>query len=369
MTIPVASVPLGDEEIEAAVAVLRSGELRAGARCAEFEQRFAERVGTRYAVAVSSGTAALHVAAMAVLQAGDEVLVPAFTFIATAACVALCNARPVLVDVDPDTLCIDVAAARRKITPRTRAMIPVHLFGHACDVDGLRELARRHDVRLIWDAAQAFGTEYHGCDIGCLDDLVCFSFYPTKNITTGEGGMITTNDRALAERCRLLRSHGQAQKYYHTLIGCNYRMTDVAAAIGLVQLERADALLAARRANAAVLDQGLSGLPGIRLPTVQAGTRHSYHQYTVQVDAGTLDMSRDELAARLAHAGVETAVHYPRPLQEQPAMAPFGPFSDLDVSGRAAETVLSLPVHPGLSAGDVEQVVAAVRTAVSTTTS
>ncbi|HLG73611.1 MAG TPA: DegT/DnrJ/EryC1/StrS family aminotransferase, partial [Chloroflexota bacterium] len=212
----------------------------------------------------------------------------------------------------------------------------------------------------VWDAAQAHGARWRGQDVGSLPGVVCYSFYPTKNMTTGEGGMITTNDAALADRLRLLRSHGQTQKYVHTLIGLNYRMMDVQAAIGLVQLERLPGLLARRRANAALLDRLLAGLPGIETPHVPPEVEHAYHQYTIQVHATALGRSRDELAGALAARGIETAVHYPRPLHQQPVFAAEHGRQALPESERLAGSVLSLPVHPGVSESQLRRVGEAV---------
>lgn len=363
--IPIAQVRLDAGEIDAAVAVLRSGDIRQGRICQEFETRFAEEVGARHAVAVSSGTAALHLAWLALLEPGDEVLVPAFTFIATASAVVLAGGRPIFCDVDPATATLDVADAARRLTPKTRAIAPVHLYGGACDVAGIQKLAAEHDLRIVWDAAQAHGTAVNGVDVGALDDLVCYSFYPTKNMTTGEGGIITTNDDALDARLRLLRSHGQAQKYVHTLIGLNYRLTDVQAAIGLVQLNQLEGWLARRRANARRLDAALQGIPGISPPAVPTGVEHAYHQYTIQIDPDVAGITRDELQAALKDQGIQSAVHYPRPLHQQPVFAEeYGQMS-LPISERLAETVLSLPIHPGVNDDDIrhigEQVRAAVR--------
>lgn len=361
--IPIAEVMLDGGEIDAAVEVLRSGNIRQGPRCQEFERRFAQMVGARQAVAVSSGTAALHLAWLAAIKPGDDVLVPAFTFIATASTVVLAGGHPVFCDVEPDTATLDVDDARRRMTPKTTAIAPVHLYGGAADVTGIRELAAERGLRIVWDAAQAHGTTVDGVDVGALDDLVCYSFYPTKNMTTGEGGIITTNDDDVAERLRLLRSHGQASKYFHTLIGLNYRLTDVQAAIGLVQLDRLPDWLEQRRANAVQLDARLRDVQGIRTPATRPGAEHAYHQYTVQVDAEA-GISRDELQGRLMDLGIQSGVHYPRPLHRQPVFA--GEYGDLSlpVSERLAETVLSLPIHPGVGEAGIERIGASVRQAI-----
>lgn len=361
--IPIAQVMLDGGEIDAAVEVLRSGNIRQGPRCQEFEQRFAALAGARHAIAVSSGTAALHLAWLAAIEPGDEVLIPAFTFIATASTVVLAGGHPVFCDVEPDTATLDVEDARRRLTSKTTAIAPVHLYGGSADVAGIRALAAEHGLRIVWDAAQAHGTTIDGVDVGALDDLVCYSFYPTKNMTTGEGGIITTNDDDLAERLRLLRSHGQASKYYHTLIGLNYRLTDVQAAIGLVQLDRLPGWLEQRRANARQLDARLRGIAGIIPPVARPGSEHSYHQYTIQVEAAA-GISRDELQARLNDLGIGTGVHYPRPLHRQPVFAGAYGAVSLPVSERLAETVLSLPIHPGVGEAGIERIGRSVQQAI-----
>jgi len=362
--IPIAKVDLAEDEIEAAVAVLRSGSLRQGRVCTEFEQRFAEMTGAKHAVVVSSGTAALHLAWLALLQPGDEVLVPAFSFVATASTVVLAGGRPVFCDVEPGTATLDVDDARKKLTDRTVAVSPVHLYGGVCDVDGIAGLASEHNLKVVWDAAQAHGALHGAVDAGALPDMSCFSFYASKNMTTGEGGMITTPDDALAQRLRLLRSHGQAQKYQHTLIGLNYRMTDVQAAIGLKQLERLPAAVASRRANAALLDDLLAGLPGVALPVERPGTTHCFHLYTITVDPEVAGVSRDELQQELGDLGIETAVHYPTPIHRQPVFARDYAEVSLPVSERLAGQVLSIPVHPALDEADVRRVGEAVRSVV-----
>jgi len=366
-SIPIAQVELTSGEIDAAVAVLRSGAIRQGKLCGQFEELFAELVGARHAVAVSSGTAALHLAWMALLEPGDEVLVPAFTFIATASAVVLAGGRPIFCDVDPETGMIDVADARGRLTPTTRGVAPVHLYGNVCDVAGVQELAGEHDLHIVWDAAQAHGASVDGRDVGSFDDLVCYSFYPTKNMTTAEGGMITTNDDELAGRLRLLRSHGQADKYYHTLIGLNYRLTDLQAAIGLVQLNELSTWLAQRRANARLLDGLLADIPSIHIPTAASGVEHAYHQYTIRVDPAC-NITRDELQAALQKQGVQTAVHYPRPLHQQPVFVDASGSVSLPASEALAASVLSLPIHPAVADDDLHWIARSLRTAMRSST-
>jgi perosamine synthetase len=277
--IPIAQVDIHEEDIEAVVQVLRSGKLRQGARTAEFEGVFARRVGAKHAVAVSSGTAALHVAYLAVFQPGDEVIVPAFTFVATASMLSAIGAIPVFADVSSSTFTMCLSDAESKVTERTRGLAPVHLFGNSVDVKGFTKLARANGLKLVWDAAQALGTRFQGRDVGEFDDVVCYSFYPTKNITTGEGGMIVTNDDELARRLRLIRSQGAEDKYRHVTIGFNYRMTDFQSAMGIKQLGRLDEGLSLRRRNAGLLSEGLADIEEVTTPSVQQGACDERYRY------------------------------------------------------------------------------------------
>ncbi|MGH9430388.1 MAG: DegT/DnrJ/EryC1/StrS family aminotransferase [Terriglobia bacterium] len=354
-------VRLDSKTIKAVERVLRSGNLRAGALTEEFEARFAAEVGAKHAIAVNSGTAALHIAYAAMLQPGDEVIVPDFTFIATASMVVAAGGQPVLADVNPRTFTLDPADAEQRITPRTRALAPVHLYGHPAAISELRDLARRHHLKIIWDAAQAHGARFEGNDVGSLADAVCYSFYPTKNMTTGEGGMIATPEPDLAAEFKLLRSHGEQARYNHVRIGFNYRTTDIAAAIGLGQLETLRACIERRRRNAATLAQGLADIDGIHLPEESEGCVHAYHLFTIRVEPRILGMTRDAFRQALAGRGIETAVHYPRPLHRQPVLSGMGEDSDFPASTLLSETVVSLPVHPFLTSDQIRRVIAAVR--------
>jgi perosamine synthetase len=357
--IPVAGVDIRPEDVEAVAAVLRTGNLRQGAITAEFERAFADRVGGAHAVAVSSGTAALHLAYMALFSAGDEVIVPSFTFVATASMLVAVGAIPVFADVDPRTFTLSLQEVERCITPRTKGIAGVHLFGNACDIDGLAGIAEQHGLTLVWDAAQAFGTEYRGREVGSYPAATCYSFYPTKNITTGEGGMVVTHDASVAEVLRLSRSQGAAGKYVHTRLGFNYRMTDMAAALGLRQLDRLDHYLARRRENASALSAGLADVPGILTPESAPLAAHTYNQYSILVGDDGTNLSRDDLASGLAARGIQTAVHYPRPLHQQPMFD--GEWTGLEVSERLSQHILALPVHPGVTPDQSEQVAAAIR--------
>ncbi|HWC11033.1 MAG TPA: DegT/DnrJ/EryC1/StrS family aminotransferase, partial [Acidimicrobiales bacterium] len=316
VAVPMAGVDIRPDDVEAVGAVLASGRLRQGEVVARFEEAFASRVGARHAVAVSSGTAALHLAYLALFEPGDEVIVPAFTFVATASMLLAVGAVPVFADVDCRTFTLPAQEVRSRVTARTRGVVGVHLFGNACDVDGLAEVAADDGLTLVWDAAQALGTEYRGVDVGRYPAATCYSFYPTKNITTGEGGMVATDDPRLAAALRLSRSQGAEGKYLHTTLGFNYRMSDFQAALGLRQLARLDEYVARRRANAERLSTLLRGLDGLLVPERTEGARHSFNQYSVLVRPPL--PPRDAVASALAAAGVETAVHYPRALHRQP---------------------------------------------------
>jgi dTDP-4-amino-4,6-dideoxygalactose transaminase len=360
-SVPIAQVSLDRREIRAVEQVLKSGNLRAGRVTEDFETSFAASVGARHAVAVTSGTAALYLACCTLLRPGDEVIVPDFTFVATAAMVAAIGAKPVFADVNPRTFTLDPAEVERHISPQTRALIPVHLYGQPADIDGLARLARRYKVRIIWDAAQAHGARFRGRDVGSFPDAVCYSFYPTKNMTTGEGGMITTSNGSLAAELRLLRSHGEASRYRHVRLGFNFRTTDIASAIGGVQLARLPKAIRARQKNAQILSKGLSGIPGLQTPEFVPGRSHAFSLFTICVDATQAGISRDDLAKALKLRGVQSAVHYPLPLHRQPVFRGYGVDQDFPVSARLAKSVLSLPVHPGVKREDLHYIVRSVR--------
>ena len=359
--IPIAEIKLTKEEVAVAVNVLESGALRQGKECNAFEQEFAAKVGACFAVTSANGSAALHLAYMAFLKPGDEVLVPSFTFIATASMVTMTGGTPVFCDIDPKTFLLDLEDAARKITPRTRAIAPVHLFGNAFDMDAVAALAHKHDLRLVWDAAQAHGARFKGQDIGAFGDFVCYSFYPSKNMFVGEGGMTCTDNEEYDRLMRFMRTHGQTGKYLHTMLGLNYRMTDVEAAIGREQLKRLDRMLAIRRRNAAILNQGLADVPGIRPQEITPDSEHAWHQYCVVVDPEQYGCDRDTLTQRLKEKGVATGVHYPRGLHQQPIfLEMYGPSSLLHTE-YLAEHILALPVHHGLEEEQVNYIVEAVR--------
>lgn len=361
--IGIAEIKLTDAEIQAAVDVLKSGGLRQGPHCQAFEDEFAGYVGATHAVTSSNGSAALHLPYLALLEPGDEVLVPSFTFIATASMASYAGAKPVFVDVDPNTFLIDLADAEAKVTSKTRAIAPVHLFGNPCDRPSVEAFAKRHDLKIVWDAAQAHGASYDGVDVGAWGDAVSYSFYPSKNMFVGEGGMTCTNDPELDKKMRLLRAHGVAGKYNHVTLGLNYRMTDVEAAIGREQLKRLDEMLAVRRRNGDILNAGLGQVPGLTPQTTTPGGEHAWHQYCVLVDPAEFGCDRDELGERLKTRGVASGVHYPRGLHQQPIYIELQGEQSLPTTERLAETILALPVHHGLSEAEAHAVVDAVKDA------
>lgn len=359
--IAISEIKLTESEIGAAIRVLRSGALRQGGECDAFEREFVEKTGAKFAITSANGSAALHLVYMAILEPGDEVLVPSFTFIATGSMVTMAGGKPVLCDIDSKTFLIDLKDAERRITPRTRAISPVHLFGNPCDIDGVRDFARKHDLTVVWDAAQAHGAQFKGRDVGSFGDFVCYSFYPSKNMFVGEGGMTCTDNSEYENKMRFLRSHGQTGKYYHTMMGLNYRMTDVEAAIGREQLKRLDDMIAVRRRNAAILSEGLTGVPGIRPQALTPHSQHAWHQYCIVVDPEEFGCHRDILAERLKEQGIATGVHYPRGLHQQPVFEQQYGKASLPVTEHLAENILALPVHHGLAPDEAAAISDAVR--------
>ena len=350
--IPIARPQMGEEEKQRVWDAMASGSLAQGPRVAEFEAAFAEMVGVPHAVATSSGTTALHLALLGYeIGPGDEVVTVPFTFIASANSVLYTGARPVFVDVREDDFALDPDQLEAAITPRTKGVMPVSLYGQPADLPAIEAIAERHGLAVIEDAAQA-----HGAAIGDRRSGTwgagTFSFYPTKNMTTGEGGMITTADAGLAERVRLLREHGMRVRYHHEIVGYNFRMTDLAAAIGLAQLPKLRSFNDRRRAIAARYDRELEG---VIAPVARPGVTHVYHQYTIRV------RDRDSFADRLKERGVGSAIYYPIPVHRQKPFVALGFGSErYPVTERLTEQVLSIPVHPSLTDDEVATVIGAV---------
>jgi dTDP-4-amino-4,6-dideoxygalactose transaminase len=356
--IRIAQPIIGAEEEAAVLRVLRSGQLAQGPAVAEFERAVAAYLGVRHAVAVSSGTAALIVALDAHgIGKGDDVIVPTFTFAATANAVLLTGATAVFADIDAATFNIDVTQIEKSITPQTKAIIPVHLFGQPCDMTAVMDVAARHGLIVIEDACQAFGAKWQG-RLACTFGTACLSFYATKGITTGEGGMIVTDDESVADKARLLRNQGEAVRYRTDVLGENYRMTEIAATIGLAQLQHADEWIERRRANAAWLTRHLES---VEAPLEISGAYHVYQQYTVRVPSGR----RDALQEALRSQDIESAVYYPLCLHQQPLYVERGFSGSYPVAEAAAREVLSLPVHAALSQDDLECIASSVNEAMA----
>jgi dTDP-4-amino-4,6-dideoxygalactose transaminase len=337
---------MGRAERAAVERVLASGRLVQGEEVAGFEAEFAAIVEDRHCIAVNSGTSALHLGLLAAgVGPGDEVVVPSFTFAASANAVAMTGARPVFADIDPETYCLDISAVDSLVSSRTKGIMTVHLFGQPARLSALRRLADDRGLLLIEDACQAHGAMEHGRAAGAVGDLAAFSFYATKNMTTGEGGMVVCQDDATARKVRLLRNQGMETRYRNEIPGLNNRMTDIAAAIGRVQLGRLPRWNEARRAVATRYD---SGLRGVTTPVVAPGVHHVYHQYTVSA------IDRDGLLVHLAQRGIDARVYYPTPVHRLPA---YDDPTPLPVTDAAVNRVLSLPMRPDLTTDDVDYVV------------
>jgi dTDP-4-amino-4,6-dideoxygalactose transaminase len=345
---------IGEAEVERVSAYLRSGAwLTEFEQTERFERMIAEWLGVKHCSVTTSGTVTLTLALMALgVGAGDEVIVPPFTFIATANAALFVGAKPVFADVEPGTFNIDPAEIERKITKRTRAIIPVDLYGHPAKMDEIMAIAEKHGLSVIEDACQAHGATINGRKCGSFD-IGCFSFYPTKNMTTSEGGMLTTDDSTVAEMARMIRSHGSKVRYYHEMLGFNLRMTDISAAIGLAQLKHIDHYDDLRIANAIRLNEKLRGIRGIVTPTIASGCRHVFHQYTIRVTPD-FGMSRDGLIKKLTEAGIGTGIYYPVPIHKQTYYRSLGYDDHLPVSEQLAQEVVSLPVHPAVTPEDID---------------
>ncbi|MEE1117024.1 DegT/DnrJ/EryC1/StrS family aminotransferase [Methanosphaera sp.] len=355
--INIAKPIISDEEIEAVTEVLKSGMLAQGPKVDEFEKKFAEYSEAKYGIATSSGTTALHTALVAAgVERGDEVITTPFTFAATSNSILYSDATPVYADINPKTFNLNPEKIEEKITDKTKAIVPVHLYGQPADMDPILEIAEKHDLKVIEDAAQAHGSTYKGKKIGSIGDLGCFSFYPTKNMTTGEGGMVTTNDDDLAEKSAMIRAHGESKRYEQSLLGYNYRMTDIAASIGIVQLKSIDKFNEKRNENAKYLSEGLSDVEGITTPCVDSNVTHVFHQYTIRVSK-----DRDEFKQFLTDNEIGTGVHYPIVLYKQPYYQNLGITGNCPEAELAANQVISLPVHPSLTTEELDTIIETVK--------
>ncbi len=350
--INVASPQIGDEEFEAVKAVMQSGMLAQGKKVAELEEKFAEYCGAKHGIAVGNGTQALHLALLSMgIGKGDEVITTPFSFVASATSILFTGATPVFADIDPKTFNISPDSIAEKITPRTKAIMPVHIFGLSADMEKINKLGIQHGLKVLEDSCQAHGASMNGKTTGSMGDAACFSFYPTKNMTTGEGGIITTNDDVINDLAKKFRNHGMADRYVYEFLGYNFRMTDIAASIGVVQLAKLEQMTKARIENAAYLTEGLKA-KGIVTPFVPDGYRHVFHQYTIRVQ------DRDNVIQKLRDNGVGSGVYYPKSLHKFDLLSDYGS-EGLDNSDKAAEEVLSLPVHPGLTKEDLDTIIGA----------
>ncbi|MBD3261679.1 MAG: aminotransferase class V-fold PLP-dependent enzyme, partial [Candidatus Altiarchaeales archaeon] len=345
---------LGDEEKKAVCKVIDSGLIAQGPKVGEFEENFADYVGTKYAVATTSGTTALHTALLAQdIGIGDEVLTTAFTFIASANTILYTGAKPVFCDIGEDYN-IDAEKIKAKITGKTKAIMPIHLYGQPAGMDEIKETAQKHNLKVIEDACQAHGAEINNKKVGSIGDAGCFSFYPTKNMTCSEGGMITTNKKEIAEKARLLRAHGSPKRYHHKILGYNYRMTDIHAAIGLTQLKKLDESNKKRRANAQTLTKQLTNIQGIETPRKYEGRTPVYHQYTIRLR--DFPLTRENVIKRLRKQGISSAIYYPLPVHKQELYLKRGYTDSLPITEKYANQVLSLPIHPSLTEDELTHI-------------
>lgn len=363
-TIPINRPLLDEEEVEAVAKVLRSGILTSRTESAsmvgQFERAFAKFVKARYAFAVNSGTTALHLSLLASgLDQGSEVIVPSFTFVATAETVVLAGARPVFVDIDPDTYNIDPERIEEAITEKTKVIIPVDLYGLPADMKPIREIAENHDLKIVEDAAQAHGAECNGKPAGSFADVACWSFYASKNMTTGEGGMITTSSDGYAEKLPYMRSHGEKEEYVSSMIGGNFRMPEMEAAVGNVQLRKLPAFLKRRQSNAENLASKLRNVEKLQLPAVQKGYKHSWYLFTARLKKAD-KKERDRVVDGLRQLGIGAAVYYQEPIHLMPFYRKFRK-RGLPHTEEAARQVFSLPIHPAVETEQIDYIAVSVK--------
>jgi len=360
-TIPINMPQIDEQEIKIVTQVLKSGFLTShpckGPMVTKFESAFAKFAKVKHAIAVNSGTAALHMALLAAgTTSGDEVIVPSFTFVATAEAVALIGARPVFVDIDPTTYNISPEKVEEAITNKTKAIIPVDLYGLPADMKAISKIAKKHDLTIIEDSAQAHGALCKGKSPGAFADMACWSFYASKNMTTGEGGMVTTNSDEFAERLRSIRVHGEKESYVSSMLGHNYRMPEIEAAIGYVQLQKLPKFLEKRRRNAELLTERLREVKDLQLPTEPPGYKHSWYLYTVRLRNADAT-ARSRILEELRKRGIGASVYYSTPVHLMPYYRQFGKYR-LPETEKAAQQVLSLPVHPGVTSSQIEHIAA-----------
>ena len=356
--IPIAKPVISENAMDAVAEVIQSRYVVQGPNVKVFEDNFRDEVGSKYAYAINSGTAALHVAYLTILKPGDEVIVPSFTFIATASTVFYSQGKPVFADIDPATFIIDPEDVKEKITGRTRAIAPVHLFGSAADMSALQDLAADHDLLIVNDSAQAHGTKYKGNDIGSLDDINCYSFYPSKSMTTAEGGMVTTNNEEYDRIGRLIRAHGDDARYHHIMLGLNYRLTEIAAVMGIDQLSRLGEFIVNRRRCGKFLKEKISKIDGLHPQKIEKDVTSSYSYFTLVMDPTKYKCTRDEFIEALRAENISCAVHYPVPLTRQPAITELVDPEPCPVSEDVSKNIFSLPMFPDLTDENLNDIVA-----------
>lgn len=355
--IPINLPQIGEEEIQAVTKVMRSGyltsSLGAGPMVTRFERAFAKFAGANHAIAVNTGTAALHAAIAAVgIRTGDEVILPSFTFVATAEAVVLAGGKPIFADIDGETYNLSPEGAEKKITNKTKAIAPVDLYGLSSDAKSIREVADKHDLKVIEDAAQAHGLIYKGKNPGAFANAACWSLYASKNMTTGEGGVVTTNDDTVAEVTKMVRTHGEKTKYASEMLGCNYRMSEIQAAIGLAQLEKLPRFLSKRTENAQRLTEILSKSQRLCIPKEPKGFKHSWYLYTVRLYKGEAS-ERDKILVELHKKGIGAEAYYLNPVHQMPYYHSLCA-CQLPETEKAAKQVFSLPIHPAVTPEQVD---------------
>jgi dTDP-4-amino-4,6-dideoxygalactose transaminase len=358
--IPINLPKIGEEEVQAVVKVLRSGMLTsglgAGPMVTEFEKNFAKFAGVKHAVAVNTGTAALHSAVVSSgVKQGDEVILPSFTFVATAEAVVLAGGKPAFADIDAQTYNLSPSAVEKSITKNTKAILPVDLYGFSADMKPMREIAAKHGLALVEDAAQAHGTTYAGKPAGTFADAACWSLYASKNMTTGEGGIITTDNDQIAETLRMIRTHGEKAKYSSLMLGTNYRMSEVQAAIGNVQLQKLPSFVAKRRQNAQQLTKILEKSSRLILPWESKDRQHSWYLYTARLKDGT-ETERNKIVEELKKKGIGAEVYYVNPVHQMPFYRENFGSTKLPETDKASKQVFSLPIHPGVKAEQVDYI-------------
>lgn len=362
MQIPFSKPYITDDDIKIVTQCLKEERLSQGKYVELFERRFAEYVGAKHAIAVSSGTTALHTVMVALgVKECDEVIVPSFSFIATANCVLYQRAKPIFVDIESTTFNIDPKKIPEKITKRTKAIIPVHYGGQPCDMNVINKIGKECGIKIVEDASEAHGSQYKERMIGSLGDVACFSFYPNKNMTTGEGGIITTNDNEIARKARMIRSHGQDSRYHHIMLGYNYRMTDIQACLGISQLGRLDSIVETKRKLAKHYDDEITKhCKNVRIPFVKDNRIHTYMFYSVYFPSKEL---RNRVQLVLERSGIETRVAFP-PIHLQPFYRELYGFREgyLPITEDVANRILSLPIYTTMTKEEQDYVVNTIQT-------